>query len=347
MLKEFGGRITEKRLETYKKSPNWRNGKFQNLEKTAISFSLQRLPEFIYKQICEGKGRYPAKAITLSPFNKEKFLSPAPRAKFIWFGHSAVVIRTNQKTILIDPMLGPNAAPSAPIKIRRFSTDTLRITEDLPDIDLLLLTHDHYDHLDMASIRKLISKTKQYYVALGVGRHLESWGVNADCITEFDWWDQKAFENNITIHFTPSRHFSGRGLGDRFKSLWGGWVIHAAQENIYFSGDGGYGKHFAEVGNELGPFDFGFMECGQYNENWHQIHMYPEESVQAALDAKVNKAMPVHWGAFALAQHHWKDPVERFSQEALSKNLSYCAPFPGDLFTIETADPTGWWKLLE
>ena len=195
-----------------------------------------------------------------------------------------MLMRVNNKTILIDPMLGPDAAPIAPFKSKRFSESTLSLIDQFPEIDLLLLSHDHYDHLDLASIKKLKPKVKQYYVALGCGRHLEHWGIDPVQIREFDWWDNASFEA-INITFTPSRHFSGRGLRDRFKSLWGGWVFKTETESIYFSGDGGYGKHFKEVGEKLGPFDFGIMECGQYNEQWHQIHMYPEEAIQAAIDA--------------------------------------------------------------
>jgi L-ascorbate metabolism protein UlaG (beta-lactamase superfamily) len=156
----------------------------------------------------------------------------------------------------------------------------------------------------------------------------------------------QSFED-ISITFTPSRHFSGRGLTDRAKSLWGGWVFKTATENIYWSGDGGYGDHFKEVGEKLGPFDFGMMECGQYNENWHQIHMYPEEAVQAALDAGVKKAMPVHCAGFALAQHRWKDPFERFVDAAAAKNLNILTPQIGKQFTYTDNCSSRWWEEMD
>ena len=171
-------------------------------------------------------------------------------------------MRMNEQTLLIDPMLGGNTTPIAPIANKRFSENTLQLIDGFPEIDLLLLTHDHYDHLDFDSIQKLKHKTQKYFVALGIKRHLVRWGVAPDLITEFDWWDNQSFEN-INITFTPTRHFSGRGLTDRNKSLWGGWAFENKNENIWFSGDGGYGQHFKEVGKRLGPFDFGFMECGQ------------------------------------------------------------------------------------
>ena len=151
------------------------------------------------------------------------------------------------------------------------------------------------------------------------------------------------FENN-EITFTPSRHFSGRGLTDRAKSLWGGWVFKTEQESIYWSGDGGYGNHFKEVGEKLGPFDIGFMECGQYNANWHLIHMYPEEAVQAAIDAGVKKAVAVHWAGFALAQHTWVNPIERFCKAAEENKLEILTPEIGELFKMDEEKSEKWWE---
>ena len=206
------------------------------------------------------------------------------------------------------------------------------------------MTHDHYDHLDYDSIKKLKSKTKKYYVALGVKRHLVRWGVDPNLITEFDWWNDQLLDD-IKITLTPTRHFSGRGLTDRAKSLWGGWVLKTEQENIWFSGDGGYGEHFKKIGEHLGPFDFAFMECGQYNDDWRPIHMFPEESIKAAMEARVNKAMPVHWGGFSLSyQHEWTDPPEEFVKNANEKGFEYILPPLGKLFTYSDAIQEKWWK---
>lgn len=345
MIKQFGGKVTEALLERYAKSSNWKEGKFQNLEETSMSFSIQDLPNLMYKQFFDTKGRMPKISIPIMPF-KEDIKSTNSEAQFIWFGHSVVFIRLNGKNLLIDPMLGPNASPIAPFTTKRFSEDSLKVIDDLPEIDLVLLTHDHYDHLDLASIEKLKGKTKQYFVAIGVKRHLTSWGIADQQITEFDWWEQQDFEG-IDITFTPTRHFSGRGLTDRAKSLWGGWVFRTTEENIYFSGDGGYGEHFKAVGEKLGPFDIGFMECGQYNKNWHQIHMYPEECVQAAVDAGVKKALAVHWAGFALAQHHWKDPIERFTKKAEEVSMPIITPQIGELFSKTDEGTANWWNHYE
>ncbi|MDH4089234.1 MAG: MBL fold metallo-hydrolase [Cyclobacteriaceae bacterium] len=345
-MKQFGGKVTRQLSDQYGKSHNWKGGKFQNLMETTMAFSLRKLPKLLYKQIYDSKGRHPVKPLPIVPFNSKEFLASADETKMIWYGHSVILMRMNNKTLLIDPMLGPDAAPTAPFKIKRFSAHALDIIDTLPPIDLMLLTHDHYDHLDLASITKLKSKTLHYFVAMGVARHLISWGIDKNAITELDWWDNKSFED-ISITFTPSRHFSGRGFSDRFKSLWGGWVFKTARENIYFSGDSGYGEHFKEVGKRLGPFDFGIIECGQYNENWHQIHMFPEESVQAAIDASVMKSMAVHWGGFALAQHHWKDPIQRFTKEAIRKHVALSTPQIGQPFTAAENMNNAWWNTLE
>lgn len=343
MGKQFGAKASKSELERYALSENWKDTKFVNLENTSMSIDIQNIPKLLYKQFCKEKGREPETEIPVIAFNKDKFLSNSEETQFIWYGHSVVLMRMCGKTILIDPMLGSNAAPISPIPVKRFSKNTLDLIKDFPEIDLLLLTHDHYDHLDFDSIQALQSKVKKYFVALGIGRHLEKWGVKKENIQEFDWWNQQMFDD-IEVTFTPTRHFAGRGLTDKAKSFWGGWAFKSSQENIWFSGDGGYGKHFKAVGEKLGPFDFAFMECGQYNENWHQIHMYPEESIQASKDAKVKKIMPVHWAGFALAQHHWTDPVERFVAEAEKTNTEYCLPKIGALISYKNQLKDHWWN---
>lgn len=342
-FKQFGGKVTEELVQQYEQSEQWRDGSFQNLEKTELSSNLLKLPSIIYKQFFNGNGRKPAQPLAVKPFAKAAFLADSEKAKFIWYGHSVVLMRMNGKNILIDPMLGPNTTPIAPFSSGRFSENTLDLINDFPEIDLMLITHDHYDHLDLASIEKLKHKTKQYFVAIGVKRHLVSWGVEADLITEFDWWKIQNFEG-ITISFTPTRHFSGRGLSDRMKTLWGGWVFKTSNENIWFSGDGGYGSHFHEVGKRLGPFDFAFMECGQYNEDWRPIHLFPEEAIQAAIDAGAQKVMPVHWGAFDLSyQHTWQEPAELFVKTAVERQLNYSLPPLGEIFEVASVFQNKWW----
>jgi len=345
-LKQFGGKITEELTQQYMLSENWKNGSFQNLEETALAANLRDIPRMLYKQFSNNKERTPKVKLPVASFQKETFLSPSDTSKFIWYGHSVILMRMENRTILIDPMFGPDTTPIAPMTTHRFSENTINIIDQLPEIDLILLTHDHYDHLDYQSIQKLKHKAKKYFVALGVKRHLEAWGISPNLITEFDWW-QDYILDNIKITFTPTRHFSGRGLTDRLKSLWGGWVFQSTQENIWFSGDSGYGKHFEKIGKKFNGFDFAFMECGQYNQDWHDLHMFPEESVQAAIDAKVIKAMPVHWGGFALSyQHTWSEPPTQFIQFAEEKQLDYSVPRIGEIFDVATIRQKLWWEDL-
>lgn len=343
MTKQFGGSVSKALEQKYSQSPQWDGKKFVNLEETGMNIGLLQLPKLLYKQFFEKKGREPGRPLPIRPFDEAAFLAPSDRTKFVWYGHSVIVLRIANKTILIDPMFGPNAGPISPFPINRFSKDTLSLINALPEIDLVLLTHDHYDHLDLQSIEMLIPKVKEYYVALGCARHLRKWGITEERINEFDWWDSRNF-GGISIAFTPTRHFSGRGLTDRAKSLWGGWTLKTDIESIYFSGDSGYGQHFKEVGSKLGPFDFAFMECGQYNENWHQIHMFPEEAVKAAKDAGAKRIMPVHWAAFALAQHGWKDPVERFVRASESHDLPYVSPLMGEVVHYDAHSNKKWWE---
>lgn len=344
MLKQFGAKPTKTDIAQYAQSNQWDGKRFVNLEKTEMGIDLHNLPKLLYKQFCEKKEREPNNKLPILPFNKEEFLAPSEGMKYIWYGHSVVLMRINSQTILIDPMLGENAAPISPIPVKRFSDNSLDPIGDFPDIDLLCLTHDHYDHLDYDSIVRLKPKVKRYFVALGVKRHLVKWGIDESLITELDWWQSEHLAD-IKITFTPTRHFSGRGLTDRAQSLWGGWAFKTADENIWFSGDGGYGTHFKDIGEKFGPFDFAFMECGQYNENWHQIHMYPEESVQAAMDAMAKRITPVHWAGFALAQHSWTDPVNRFVTACEKNNIEYLIPSIGQIIDLNSPIAnTKWWE---
>ncbi len=344
--KQFGGKLTKHWLAEYQSSPQWKNGLFQNQMPTKTAMQWRKFPGVICRQIKGHKEGSPKQPLKIQPFDAEAFLQSSEEVKFIWYGHSVILMRWKGKTILIDPMLGDDASPIAPKKTKRFSENTLKLIDDLPEIDMMLLSHDHYDHLDLGSIEKLKSKTKQYFVSLGVKRHLVSWGIAAETITEFDWWQTQPFEN-IIITFTPTRHFSGRGLSSLSKCLWGGWALTSPKERIWFSGDSGYGDHFKEIGNKLGPFDLGFMECGQYNDDWPQIHMFPNESVQAAIDAGVKRAMPVHWGGFNLSyQHGWREPAEEFIQNASHQSLPVLTPRLGEIFTQKTTSGP-WWRVPE
>ena len=217
--------------------------------------------------------------------------------------------------------------------------------DELPDIDAVILSHDHYDHLDYETMLILKEKVDHFYMPLGVGAHFEKWGFDKDQIHELDWWDSIAFNDHLNFTLTPTRHFSGRGFSDRNKTLWGSWVIRGEENKIFFGGDSGYFSGFKEIGDRLGPFDLTFLESGAYNENWAQIHMMPEETVQASIDLGGQVLMPIHWGKFNLSLHPWKEPIQRLTSKAEELNVQVATPEVGELMIISKNIPQKrWWE---
>lgn len=339
---QFGGKLEREEKNKLSLSPQWKNGKFNNVSKTTMDMNLLKLPGLISERAKGKDTREPKRLIKIEP-EPIKAHRKGDKPNFIWFGHSVLLLQMEGKSLLIDPMFGRDASPIGPFRTKRFSKNSLQLIDDLPKLDAVLLTHDHYDHLDFESIRILKSKVNLFLVPLGVGRHLIRWGVDKSAIIEVDWWEKVRYFD-IDFIFTPSRHFSGRGFTDRAKSLWGGWVFKSGSSSIYWSGDSGYDTHFREIGEKFGPFDWGFIECGQYNERWSQIHMYPEEAVRAAIDARVQQAIPVHWAAFSLALHSWTDPIERFVAEANKQDQVFLSPELGELVTAGETKNKAWWK---
>ena len=217
--------------------------------------------------------------------------------------------------------------------------------ESLPQIDVVILSHDHYDHLDYGSIIKLKDKVGMFYVPLGLGAHLIEWGVPIERVKELDWWEE-IVHDRLVFKCAPAQHFSGRGMTDRMNTLWASWVIQSEKENIFFSGDSGYGNHFKAIGEKYGPFDFAMIECGQYNDLWSDIHMFPEETAQAAVDLEAKRMMPIHWGAFKLALHEWTDPVERVIKKAKELKVEIVVPQIGSEVNMKNPiiDEIQWWK---
>ncbi len=343
---QFGGRINNAHIALYSQSKQWNGKTFENRIETNMDFKLKDVPKLMISQFTNTKLRRPKLPIPVVPFSDAEWESVPEKPKYVWYGHATLLLQINGQSILIDPMFGGDASPIGPFSVKRFSDNTLDLIDDLPEIDLVVLSHDHYDHLDYKSIQKLKGKVKLFYVALGVARHLEKWGIPSNHIKEFDWWDEQTF-NGIKITFTESRHFAGRGPTDRFKSLWGGWIFKTASHNIYWSGDGGFGDHFKSIGDQFGPFDIGFMECGQYNEYWRALHMFPDEAVTAAKEARVNIAVPVHWGGFALSSHLWKHPVETFLKHANQEGVEAETPEPGKVMIVGESKTKRWWEEIE
>jgi L-ascorbate metabolism protein UlaG (beta-lactamase superfamily) len=261
----------------------------------------------------------------------------------VWFGHSSYLIKIGKVHVLVDPVFSGNAAPFRMFAKAFPGTDSYD-ADKLPDtIDVLLLTHDHYDHLDYKTILKLKSRVKHFYTSLGVGSHLEAWGIEEARITELDWWEETAIGEWGRLTATPARHFSGRST-KRNKTLWSSFVLKTEGHSFFLGGDSGYGEHFKEIGDRFGPFDIGFVECGQYGKYWPHIHMFPEQVVQAAQELKVKKLLPVHWAKFSLALHPWNEPIKLMTAAAVKAGQHFTTPLIGQPVVLNHHYPSSdWW----
>ncbi len=346
---QFGGEASDQQIETFKNSGHYQNGIFENEIPTSMDMNFSKLMSVLRDYIVGVPNSTPQSPLPVQSIDS---LDIANRSDTItqltWFGHSAFLLEIQGKNILIDPMFGDTPSPHPWLGRSRFTEGLPIAIEKLPKIDAVIFSHDHYDHLDYGSILKLKDKVGQFYTPLGLGVHLAAWGVPQENIHELNWWDEIQFED-LTFKCAPARHFSGRGLGDRFSTLWASWVIQGTNHNIYFSGDSGYGPHFKTIGEKYGPFDFAMMECGQYDERWANIHMMPEETAQAAVDIKAKIFMPIHWGAFVLALHSWKDPIERVTKKAKELDMHISTPRIGEPIILELPDKpsSSWWEGIE
>ncbi|GMQ28608.1 MBL fold metallo-hydrolase [Algoriphagus confluentis] len=341
---QFGKDPSSEQKERFEKLPHYQDGKFQNLVPTTMDMDFWKAIRMLPKFFQNSPNSRPDFEIPVLKVDSRDLVKNQEPARLVWFGHSAFLLQIDGKNILLDPMFGDVPAPHPLLGKKRYSSELPIEIEKLPTIDLVLFSHDHYDHLDYGSVQKLKEKTKRFLTPLGVGSHLLHWGVDKEKITELDWWEETAVDG-LFLAFAPARHFSGRGMNNRFSTLWGSWIIQGEQENIYFSGDSGYGPHFKNIGEKYGPFDFAMLECGQYNENWKQIHMMPEETAQAGIDLGAKTIMPIHWGAFSLAMHSWTDPVERILVKADLLNIPVFIPKIGEFFEIKQDMVTKeqWW----
>ncbi|RNC91771.1 MAG: hypothetical protein ED555_01220 [Allomuricauda sp.] len=342
----FGGDVSNERNAVYESSDQFDNGKFINSKKEipeAASFSkmLSIGRKFFFEKVENGR---PESDIKIQKIDSTDIAHNQHEAQLMWFGHSAFLLQLDDINILIDPMLGDVPAPHPLLGAKRFNSELPIPIEKLPQIDALVISHDHYDHLDYESIKKLKHKVEHYFVPLGVGVHLEAWGVASSIITEMDWWEETTYKD-IQLACTPAQHFSGRKFTNGQSTLWSSWVIKTDSTSIYFSGDSGYGSHFKEIGEQYGPFDLAMMECGQYNKMWPDIHMFPEETAQAGLDVQASAVMPIHWGAFKLALHSWTDPIERVTKKANELHLPLVTPQIGEPIVIgKLTEPRAvWW----
>ncbi len=341
---QFGGTITKAQKENYSKFQNHQEGVFINQGGVKMNMDFSSFIKMMRGFLGPQPKTRPESDVNVLLVDSTQIANYNGPTRLIWFGHSTFLMQINSKNILIDPMFGDVPAPHPLLGQKRFSQKLPIEIEKLPLIDLVLFSHDHYDHLDYGSVQLLKNKVAMFYTPLGVGSHLREWGIPSKKVVEMNWWEESSYLG-LQLKCTPAQHFSGRGLIDRGKTLWSGWVISSAKENVFFSGDSGYGQHFKEIGDKYGPFDFAMMECGQYNQLWKEIHMMPEEAAQAGLDVRAKKIMPIHWGAFKLAMHPWTEPVERITTKANVLGIPITVPKIGEpiLLLDEELVIDTWW----
>jgi len=324
---KFGKSPAGKRLEIIKRSPHYKNGAFQNIHHTPPFTEgyhmLGVMYEMLFKKV---KNHVPTDSIPAIKTDLRNL--PAEQDILVWFGHSSYFMQLNGKRFLVDPVFSGNASP-VPGSNKAFKGSDRYTVHDLPAIDYLLISHDHYDHVDYETLVQLKAKTKKVVCGLGVGAHLEHWGFAADNIIEKDWNEKIDLDSGFVLYTAPARHFSGRSLS-RNNTLWLSFLLQTPTLKIYLGGDSGYDTHFAEIGDKFGPIDLAILENGQYNKAWQYIHMHPHEVLKAAQDLKAKRLFPVHSGKFAMANHAWDEPLITISALNQSVNLPLVTPMIGE-----------------
>ena len=343
--KPFGGKANKADRKNYaERAANFDGKKFHNEEDFSAVMDKNAAPDPLTFSKREPRPdfEFPTKI-------PDYLSSPESRLsieefRVTWFGHSSLLLQMHGMNILIDPVFSEMISPVSWAGSKRFSHPPVSVAQ-LPEIDILILSHDHYDHLDYDVICQIDPKVKQYVVPLGVENHLKRWKVKAEKITNMAWWEEIEI-NGLTIACTPAQHFSGRKLVDSMATLWCSWVLKDEYHKIFENGDSGFAPHFEKIHEKYGDFDFALMECGQYDVQWPKVHMFPEQSAHAAkiLGAKV--VQPIHWGAIVLSRHGWDDPVERFLLAAEKENLTVITPYIGQTTRLETPSlfMERWWR---
>lgn len=339
----FGGKPDAQSQTRIANSPHFDGDVFVNLVPTQTSTRSANSPSMastLWGLVSPPADKNPSEPLLTRDFSYQN--QPMSDGSMVWLGHSTVLFRTAGKTIVTDPVF--HRASPVPLGGKAFEMTDAPSMDDLPEqIDAVLISHDHYDHLDHLAIQKLDDKVNHFYVPLGVKAHLQRWGIADEKITEMDWYDEQTL-GDVQLVFTPSRHFSGRKLTGQMTTLWGSWVVKSPALSLYFSGDGGYSPEFAKIGERFGPFDIALMEDGAYNEDWAEIHMFPEQSAQAAVDLNANALLPVHWSKFDLARHEWRDPIRRIHQAVQSTDVTLTTPRIGQVFTLQSLPQSQWWE---
>jgi L-ascorbate metabolism protein UlaG (beta-lactamase superfamily) len=327
-------------LEKIKSSPNYRDGKFQNL---SVTPDLKEGVGYftVMRKFFFGKSKRSEPSVPLPSVKTN--LHELPDNSMVWFGHSSYFMKIDGKKFLVDPVLSGHASPVKFTTKSFAGTDVYKV-DDIPVVDYLFITHDHWDHLDYETVLALKLKIKKIVTGLGVSPHLERWGFNKNIIIERDWNEEVTLEPGFVVNMVPGRHFSGRGF-KRNQSLWVGFVLNSPSIKLFLGGDSGYDSHFKSIGEKFGPFDICILECGQYHEYWQYIHMMPEEVVKAALDLRARKLLPVHWGKSAISLHSWDEPMIRVTNESKRLNMDVITPMIGEVVNLNgNFVSKNWWE---
>ncbi len=326
------------------KAKNHSNGVFANTEPTTVmkpGTYWNTMYRFLFKGSNESVPKQPLPVVSA----KDALQGPASAsARFVWLGHSSVLLELGGKRVLIDPVFSERASFFSWMGPKRFQPAPLR-AQDLPALGAVLISHDHYDHLDKPTIVALAGKTASFHVPLGVGAVLKDWSIPDTKIVEYAWWDQHDV-NGMTLVAVPARHFSGRGLFDRDKTLWWSWVVVSGTRRVYHSGDTGMTAQFKEIGEKYGPFDLAFIKIAAYNESWPDIHLNPEQAIAAANMLKGKALVPIHWGTFDLGLHSWYEPIERLVEAAEKEKTRIITPKMGELVDPENYESVFWWRAI-
>lgn len=330
------------RLQRARQSPQFSERKFRNLQPSKLatgSFSEMARRQFLGGEQREPLGTIPVVTRTAGDYA----LSPASGLRATWIGWSSVLVEIDGHTVLTDPVWSERCSPSTLVGPRRFHAPPILLSE-LPHIDAVVISHDHYDHLDMPVIRTLSGRGTHFVVPLGIGAHLERWDIPAAQIHELDW-NESIDLTGLLFTSTPARHYSGRNPIYRDETLWASWVIKGPQRRIFFSGDSGYSDEFKVIGVEHGPFDLTLIKIGAYDPTWSEIHMTPEEAIQTHRDVRGRVLLPVHWATFNLGFHAWREPADRAVAAAEKAGVTLVVPKPGEF--VEPAaslpDLEEWW----
>ena len=342
LYKQFGATISKNDKEEYaKRSEIFQNGEFKN----PGNFNVLSSYSDSYKDRTDNKSRIPTDNLPYQKYQYQK--GNSEDVMISWLGHSSVLIQMHNMNILVDPIFDKAASPVSFMGPKRYSEVPVSI-KDLPTIDIVLITHNHYDHLSYKTIKDLDSKVKKYIVPLGIDKNLEKFGVNKSKIKNMAWWEETDI-NGLLVACTPSRHYSGRYIFDKNKSLWSSWILKDEKNTVFDSGDSGYSDHFKQIKEKYGDISLAILDGSQYSESWHDIHMFPEETAQAALDLNAKVTFLDHYGAYCISNHSWDDPINRFSIAVQENGINIITPILGETANLKEYNKyqNTWWKDVE